>query len=427
MRKMNSRTSLFTQRDPFTVEGTISVIPQDQVDSTQPSQRYFRERARRKILSWLPVPIVLAVTLLLLGYIYLWSTATVVVFPETFTQNAESAVTATLHPTGETQSLARRLTANAISTFQPVHPTGTLTLPAVAASGILTWYNQTAYTQTVSPNTVITVSSTLQVVSPQQVTVPAGSESTIGETSAPARVLQAGIAGNIAVGIINQFCNCGEAQGIRVKNTTAFSGGQDAQTHTVVQASDITEAVASQNDATKQQTLAALEKEAVSPDLIVGRTPSCTSKVVTNHPLVASETELQAAVSVTCQTMVTSKKEVSQKGIALFLTHLHPASDASQHLDSVRAVRVQLIAESDEQEMMQLTVHVEGHWTHHMKQADCQALKRQIAGKTRWQASQFLLRFPGVSKASTIEQLLPWLALPAETQRILISPAHLCG
>lgn len=105
-----------------------------------------------------------------------------------------------------------------------VIPTGVTTYPAKAASGVLTITNGGSLSQSIQAGFLLTSSSGVEVSTDYGVTVPAGNGESYGSATVSAHAVAAGSNGNIPAYSINRTYGTD----IFVKNTSAFSGGQDS-------------------------------------------------------------------------------------------------------------------------------------------------------------------------------------------------------
>src|SRR5712691_6351778 len=100
--------------------------------------------------------------------------------------------------------------------------------PAVQALGIITFYNEAPYAQTIQSGTVLTGSDGVRVITDEPASIPAGNGGTNGSATVTAHAIVGGTVGNIQALDLNGLC-C--LAGILAKNLTAFSGGADPQAY----------------------------------------------------------------------------------------------------------------------------------------------------------------------------------------------------
>lgn len=107
-------------------------------------------------------------------------------------------------------------------------PTGKKVYPAIEATGTLTIYNGSIFTQQLPAGFIVTSSDGVEVTTDYAVTIPAADLPSLGVTTVSAHALIAGSNGNIQANAIQS--TYGSA--IKIKNLAAFSGGQNAYTVT---------------------------------------------------------------------------------------------------------------------------------------------------------------------------------------------------
>jgi hypothetical protein len=113
----------------------------------------------------------------------------------------------------------------------------------------------------------------------------------------PVTVLPAGTVGNVpAYNIWNAVCNGHSNTGL---NTQAFTGGQDAQSYTAVQQSDIDKASSQLRASTAQAATDDLRAKANPNEQLVG-TPQCTPTTSSDHVAGDQASTVTVTVQTTC-------------------------------------------------------------------------------------------------------------------------------
>ncbi|MBE3560596.1 MAG: baseplate J/gp47 family protein [Ktedonobacteraceae bacterium] len=131
----------------------------------------------------------------------------------------------------------RMLAPVSMSQATTVATTGTHHQDAQAAHGPLTFYNAALYAQTVPAGTLLVSKSGVQIVTDQDAIIPAGTFESNGHASVSAHAVSPGPGGNIpAFDLAGPCC----LVNILVKNTTAFTGGQDARDYQTARLSIVT-------------------------------------------------------------------------------------------------------------------------------------------------------------------------------------------
>jgi hypothetical protein len=146
----------------------------------------------------------------------------------------------TIQITTTLQVPGRAVATVTLTKARSVPTTGIGHQEAQAAHGTLTLYNAAPYAQTIPAGTLLTGTDGVQIVTEQEVTIPAGDLATNGQATVMAQALQTGPAGNIKANDLYGLC-C--RANVFVSNA-AFHGGQNARTFPQVTAGDLANASA---------------------------------------------------------------------------------------------------------------------------------------------------------------------------------------
>src|SRR5262249_7501389 len=133
----------------------------------------------------------------------------------------------------------RRLSTITMSQAQSAATTGRTELPAQPGRGTITFYNNALVPQTIVAATLLTGRDGVQIVTDLSVTVPEGTLATKGQATVIAHTIQTGPIGNIRANDIYGDCCLLKISAV----SSAFSGGQEAQTYQSVAKADIDGAV----------------------------------------------------------------------------------------------------------------------------------------------------------------------------------------
>jgi predicted nucleic acid-binding Zn ribbon protein len=190
---------------------------------------------------------------------------------------------------------------------QTVNATGQGTTPGTQASGMLRVENHdssnplTIKAGTILPNQNPNPAIHMQI--DQDVTLPP-----IGYTDVPAHVVEAGTIGNLpgpccgtGPDFQNQCAsvdNCGPPTW-DIFNATAFTGGTDPQTYSVVQQSDIDTAANALQASTGQSAMADLNSQLQPNEHLIGN-PQCTYTITSDHAAGDQATTVTVTVMATC-------------------------------------------------------------------------------------------------------------------------------
>lgn len=147
-------------------------------------------------------------------------------------------------PTGpssqlQTLTLPARFHALHIQVRVSIHATGTTIYPATRATGLLTLYNGSILAQQLPAHFLLTTTNSLEIATSQAVVIPAANLPSLGVATVPAYAVLPGNQGNIQPDAIQATYGTS----LEIKNLSAFTGGQDTSTKTVVTAHDKTTAL----------------------------------------------------------------------------------------------------------------------------------------------------------------------------------------
>jgi hypothetical protein len=299
------------------------------------------------------------------------STATITIVPTRVDRQARLVLTAvTVMPDAARYEVAARF----LSATSPVQrasgqATGVTHVPATAARGTLTLYNAATYPQTIAAGTVLTGADGVHVMTDAPAPIPAGNPPLFGVVTVSAHAALAGSRGNVAALDIDGLC-C--VAGVAVKNTSGFSGGQDAQTYMTVRQADIDGLAHPLVDTLTQSATSGVRSQ-LRPQEWMVTIPACVPAIRTDHAVRSRAT----TVTVT-----------DTKGGTLAL---------SIQADSV--------------------------WVYQWSLARLDALAKRIAGARKQDALALLLREEGVQTANILLSGREQTTLPADPNRISITVA----
>lgn len=307
---------------------------------------------------------------------------------------------------------ARQVPARLLSTTTAAQSTtvnATGSTPATRATGQLTFINETSFDVTIQ-STTLTDKNGVQISFQGPVTVPANPPTVI----VPGFAVKAGTTGNIPTLDINEFC-CAPNKEIFVKNT-AFTGGHDAGT--VVQQSDIDNAAKGLSGGLTQSGQEALRGQVRSSERVVDGSLKCQPNVSANHRAGEAARTVTVAVTMTCSEEVYDYQAVANA--AGKLLRAQAASDPNlgqaYNLAGPLAVNVLSTAALSAQGQAAIQVQARGLWAYGFSPVLLRRLAGQLAGKTKAQALDLLLRQPGVASARFSSDA----ALPADSNQIQV-------
>lgn len=308
-------------------------------------------------------------------------------------------------PTSESQVQARQLTPITLSQTTTVAATGTAHQEPTYAIGYLTFYNG-QFTQVHIPaGTQLTASDGTALVTNQTVIIPAVDASAtppaIGQATVAAHALYMGSAGNISAFSINGPC-C--TTSVLVKNTQAFTGGQDARTFTIVRQSDITNAATTLKQSLSQSMQGAVNAQVQKGEALLP--VSCSPTVSSDKQPGDEATSIHVSASETCNGQVYNKAHLLQTLQHQFITTV--AQQLGKGFSLIDRVRVSLSTSYTSQGMF-LAVTCLGVWGYVPNGQQQEEIKQQLAGKTQDQAAHTLTTLSGIQSftINTHERKLP--------------------
>ena len=305
-----------------------------------------------------------------------------------------SAVIGTPDPS-QRQVQARLLFSTTPAQSITVNAKGAASIPATQATGILIFYNSATYTQLVPMDTVFVGTDGVEVVNDENADIPAARPPVEGFVTVTAHAVKPGAAGNISLFDINGPC-C--MSGITVRNVTAFSGGQDAQSYTYVQQSDIDGAANALETSLMQNARTSLQKQMHPGEQLAG-SPQCLPNITSDYFASARVANVTVNVTLGCL------GEVYDYQGAVLMTEGLLKGKASNSLGAGYSLVGNVLttvtqATIGKNEMVSLLVKAEGVWVYQFSDAQKKTLAKLITGKSLKEAKALLQKKPGVGKAT---------------------------
>ncbi len=355
-----------------------------------------------------PSPLVLAdqsfrfrrhvIFVLLVGMVVLGSLATVL----TTLLPLSGQVTLTIYPQRQVERVNLRLSGiqvgdHQISSASAPHSatgaaTGSASVAAQFAQGEVSFFNLAPYPQTVPAATVLTATNGVQVRILAAAHMPASVGAKEGMAVVPAQALQTGASGNLPVDAINQSC-C--APGIWAKNTTPFSGGQDAQSYTYVLQRDIDHLTTALVGQATREAQVILESEVRPAEQQVEGSGSCSPTVSADHPANSRAALVTVSVQVTC------KAEVFQPGRARTIAHNALIEQSRKALGpsyTLSGTVTFALQAAETSRGLLCTVQASGTWLYHVQRQDILRLLARFTGRSVQQAKLALEHLAGIAR-----------------------------
>ncbi len=370
----------------------------------QPPQRSQRTRrsARRRLL----LALLFLLTLALIGGIYVEArggfssvfgiTATVTITPASKLEQDNYVLQALPNSTpnpAQRQIPARVLTLTSATSSATANATGSI--EATQAKGFLTFINTNNFAVTLAP-TPIPGSDGVEVSIYQNVVVPAAPSFT---ATVPAFAVNAGTGGNIKAFDISRPC-C--TTGITVKNTAAFTGGQNAVIDSVIQQGDIDGAAQPLINSLMQSTGSALQKQVASTERVVDGTFGCPATTTANHKAGDVAKTVTVQVSVKCTEEVYDFAAAQQMGVSLLQARAQsdPTLGSGYRLDGqivAAVISATVVRAASEQVVVE--VQAQGRWVYQFSSQLQQTIKQSLVRLTKTSALNKLQSDAGVGSA----------------------------
>lgn|GEM_PF-5291832 len=364
-----------------------------------------RVRAWSFAFSLMMVSVLLAGILLAgvsIGIVYrTFHTSTVTITPKSFDLGNTFDISAvTSAPDPNKQEIALRfLTATSVKSSKTVPATGT-SIPGTRATGALTFFNSGNFVQTFD-SVILRGHSGVSVTFNGPITVPAALPASITVNGFAVNV---GSAGNIGAFDISGPC-C--ASGITVKNT-AFSGGQDTQTNSTIQQSDIDGATRELTASLTSQTQAALRKQVRTSEQVLVHTLQCQkSTFMTNHAVGDPASSVTVTVAMTCQEEVYDQQVVLTMAKTLLKAKVAKDKVLPSALVGNVLAEITNVTESATRGTVVISVRSEGEWVYQFDHAVVQGFAKRIAHMSKQSAWRYLLSQSGVKAVSIDDDVLP--------------------
>lgn len=244
------------------------------------------------------------------------------------------------------------------------------------------------------------LSPTIDMQLDQSVSLPPG-----GFTEVPAHVVEVGTIGNLpgpccgpGPNFQNQcepsISNCGQAHDIF--NATAFTGGTDPQTYSVVQQSDIDGAANALEQANTPNAQQVLQGQVHANEQFIG-TPQCTPNMTSDHAAGDQANSVTVTVTFTCTGEVYSQDGALSMAVQLLTNQAATDPGPGYALAGNIATTVTNATLSNAgQGTVTLTINAEGVWVYQFNVTQEQALVKLMTNKKKQTVESLLLKQQGV-------------------------------
>lgn len=304
-----------------------------------------------------------------------------------------STVTVTLVPRAKQEQVTTPVSANQIQARQlsataPVQTsTGNVsgTLPAKKSHGELTFINQTSVSVTIQ-TTTIKGKSGVPITFQGPIVIPAINPPTAVVVGV---AVNTGINGNIPLFDIDEFC-CAPNNEIVVKNTTAFTGGQNAQPNDQIQQSDIANEANPLVTSQTQSEQARLKTQVQSNERVVSGSNHCQPTVTSDAPAGTQAKTVTVSVSVVCTEDVYNTS-LAQK-IAMHQLNQQARQDVGAAYQLAGQAAISVVMDGNQQ-----ILKAQGIWAYTFSPDRLRQLATSIASKSQADARNLLLQQQGIA------------------------------
>ena len=313
-----------------------------------------------------------------------------------FTVNVTLAARSQQVSLSGTLQQGRVLNPITVSQSATVPTTGHAHQDAKAATGFITFYNGQFQSVPIAAGTILQGSSGIQIVTDQDTTIPAGNPPSYGQVTVSAHAINSGVKGNIPAYDINQIYT----NAVLVKNTTAFSGGQDEREFQTVTKTDISNASAPVKATVTQGSTAALQGQLKTNEAIT--TPSCTTTTTPDHQPGEETTTVKVSVSETCSAVAYNQDTLQAKVTQLLTAQAAKTLETGYSLlgDPQITVTQATTNHTSLSPVTFLSFNAQSTWIYALSTQEQHHIKNMIAGKNTLNAKQLLHSLPGIESVS---------------------------
>ncbi len=301
------------------------------------------------------------------------------------------------HPQPQAQVEARLLTAPTRTQAVTVPTTGKGHQPATQAHGTVTFYNQAPTAQTIPAGMLLSGADGVQVVTDQEVVVPAAHLPAQGQVTVAVHTVQAGPGGNIGANDLNGLC-C--FAGIAVQNRQAFVGGANARDFPAVETRDVRGAATPLTTTLSSQGQAAVQAQ-VRPNEQLVHPVQCPSQVTALPAMGEEATQVTVTVRVACHAEVYNADELQARVTMLLNQEAMTRLGSAYVLQGAVTPTMSAITPIDAQHgIVSLQVQAEGVWAYQLSPDQLDTLTTLVAGKPLQEARTIFLHTQGIHQVT---------------------------
>ncbi|MGH2480643.1 MAG: hypothetical protein ACRDHW_13395, partial [Ktedonobacteraceae bacterium] len=319
---------------------------------------------------------------------------------------------------------ARAVYASSQPQSSTVKATGQGSIPGRQAQGTLTFYNTLTSPLTIQAGTVVfdPRTSTIVVVNDDTITLPAFDPSQgVHGVQDNAHTVNMGNNQNIPLNELNGPVG---SSGAYVSNT-AFHGGQDAQTFSYVQQSDIDSAAQALETTLNGQTVQILQTQA-HPNERAASQPHCAPQVQSSNMAGAQVNSVTVTVAMNCLGEVYDMQAVQVLATRKLMQDASTNPGPFYAPVGNVAAQVTRVTPASHGDVV-LTVSALGMWVYQFSTTQRMALTHLIAGKNSQDARTLLLHQPGVHNAKIALTGVGVTAVPGDVTSITLNVEGIQG
>jgi hypothetical protein len=191
---------------------------------------------------------------------------------------------------------------------------------------------------------------------------------------------------------------------IAVKNTDAFTGGQDPQNYTFIQQSDVDTAATPIENSEKQQVINTMNSQLATGDKLDIASIKCHPTLKTDQPIGDKGhtiTSTQLSVTFTCSG-TSYNKEAVQKLVDVRIKQKSTSTLGKGYVlnHTQTSVKDTVPANTDDGILLSLSITSESAWTYDINAAQKQLLLQKIAGQKVSDAQKITQQQPGIAKVT---------------------------
>jgi hypothetical protein len=216
--------------------------------------------------------------------------------------------------------------------------------------------------------------------------------------SAPGYAVKPGAKGNIPAFDIGGPC-C--TNGISVKNTAPFSGGQDAQQNSVLQQSDLDNAARPLISKLTQSTGVALQKQVKGGERVIENTYQCKPTITSDHKVGDAVKTAAVRVVVACTEEVYDFATAQQMATSRLQTRARNDPNLNAHYTLNGQIVTSVLSNTVVSSAGQATIEMQakGLWVYQITNQMQESIKQALPGISQADAQRVLTHTSGVAAA----------------------------